>query len=55
MRKSYGSVNSVVSRETDAWAQEFQQILIQFEKPTNQDLIHSKLDKGNLSEIDNGV
>jgi len=44
-RKDYGillckeyidSVNSVVSYETDAWAQEFQQVLIQFEKPSNQ-------------------
>jgi hypothetical protein len=47
------SVNSVVSRETDAWAQEFKQILIQFEKPGNQDLIPLKLDKGNLSGIEN--
>jgi len=43
------SVNSVVSRETDAWAQEFQQILIQFEKPANQEPIHIKLDKGDLT------
>jgi len=50
-----GSVNSVVSRETDAWAQEFQQVLVQFEKPANQDLIPLNLDKGNLSGIGNGV
>jgi hypothetical protein len=54
------SVNSVVSYETDAWAQEFQQVLIQFEKPSNQgtvvqglmpdqsfkqDPVHPKLDE----------
>lgn len=30
------SVNSVLGRETDAWAQEFQQVLVQFENPASQ-------------------
>jgi hypothetical protein len=35
-KKYIVSVNSVLGRETDAWAQEFQQVLVQFETPTNQ-------------------
>lgn len=49
------SVNSVIGRETDAWAQEFQQVLIQFERPANQDSMPSKLDRGNLSGMENSI
>ena len=49
------SVNSVVSRETNMWAQEFQQALVQFEKPTNQNHPPLKLNEADLSELGNGV
>lgn len=44
------SVNSVVSRETDLWAQEFQQTLVQFEKSASQDLTSFKSSQTNSNE-----